>query len=130
MAGSNPFLIDKSAEFFGKSFRKLIKSTGQGLQKTLIDETGRLIEGLANDPRPTSSRQETKPKQIPLPPLCEFRKLSFTISKGAAGQIRLMYLADFDRQVIKPLWIYSHEQFAKRPPDRDIATAIADLLEG
>jgi hypothetical protein len=31
--------------------------------------------------------------------------------------------------IIKPLWIYSHEQFDKRPADKDIKTAIQAALD-
>ncbi|MEH2372264.1 MAG: hypothetical protein V7K15_04120, partial [Nostoc sp.] len=43
-----------------------------------------------------------------------------TTSKGASGQIRLMYLVNTTDCVIKLVWIYSHEQFAKRPTEVDL----------
>ena len=35
-----------------------------------------------------------------------------------------MYLVNEAAQIIKPLWIYNHEQFAKRPDDKDIRDVI------
>jgi len=31
--------------------------------------------------------------------------------------------------IVKPLWIYSHEQFTKRPPDSDIDSAIKETFD-
>lgn len=40
-----------------------------------------------------------------------------------------MYLVNTIDCVIKLVWIYSHEQFAKRPTDTDIKSVIKDILE-
>lgn len=120
MAGSNHFLIDRESDSFKRSFKKLYKSTAVGLKETLLNQLELVIGGLAIEQRPTSSRQEPCPKKIIIPPLCEFRKLEFSISTGAAGQIRLMYLINIDRRIIKPIFVYSHKQFAKRPSDSEM----------
>lgn len=127
MDGLNPFLIEKTA-FFEASFKKLAKATPKGLKTKLAKEVGVLIGSLVEDQRPPSSRQEPCPKKVSLPPLCEFRKIEFTLSKGASGQVRLMYLVDFKSRVIKPVWIYSHEQFSKRPSDSDLNKVIKEVL--
>lgn len=120
MVGSNHFSIDKESDSFKRSFRKLHKSTAVGLKESLINQLDSVISDLAVEQRPTSSRQEPCPKKITIPPLCEFRKLEFSISSGAAGQIRLMYLINLDLRIIKPLFVYSHKQFAKRPSDSEM----------
>ena len=126
--GSNPFLIERT-DYFAASFRKLAKATPKGFKSKLVDEVEEILNSLVDDQRPSSSRQEPSPKKVSLPPLCEFRKIEFVISKGASGQIRLMYLADFSMRTIKPLWIYSHEQFSKRPSDGDLTSVIKGVLE-
>lgn len=39
-----------------------------------------------------------------------------------------MYLVNETERIIKPLWIYSHQQFTKRPPDKDIRQVIQEAL--
>lgn len=129
VTGSNPFSIDKDNEDFRRSFRKLYKATSRGNQKKLVDQLEKILQGLVDQPRPTNSRQEPVPKKLSLPPFHEFRKIEFAIDKGAAGQIRLMYLVDVDRQMITSLWIYSHEQFSGRPADGDISKVMNEVLD-
>ena len=50
-------------------------------------------------------------------------------AKGASGQIRLMYLVNSEMFVITPVWIYSHEQFTKRPADADLKSVIREILD-
>jgi hypothetical protein len=40
-----------------------------------------------------------------------------------------MYLVSTRDRIIKPVWIYSHEQFAKRPVDRDLHAVIKEILD-
>ena len=129
MTGLNPFSIDKDSENFSRSLRKLYKDTSKRDQKVLVDQLKDILEGLIDEPRPTNSRLEPIPGKVTLPPLHEFRKLDFSIAKGASGQIRLMYLVNLDSQVITALWIYSHEQFSKRPADKDISKVINNAFE-
>lgn len=129
MTGLSPFSINSDSEHFKKSLNKLHKATSKRDRDTLIARLSETLGGLTEDPRPASSKQEPQPKKTTLPPLSEFRKVYFSISKGAAGQIRLMYLADFDRKLITALWIYSHEQYAQRPPDKDISRVIEGSLD-
>jgi hypothetical protein len=59
-----------------------------------------------------------------LPEGWTFHKLEIWVAKGASGQVRLMYLVNEDAQVLKLLWIYNHEQFTKRPEERDLSDVI------
>jgi hypothetical protein len=129
VVGSNRFLIDKDGEDFKKSFNKLYKATSRRDQKVLINQLEDIFKGLIEDPRPMNSRHEPSPGRLHLPPLYEFRKIDFSIAKGASGQIRLMYLADLNAEKIKALWVYSHSQFSKRPPDQDIRNVIENALD-
>lgn len=129
MAGSNPFSINKDSENFQRSFSKLYKATAKGHQKSLVEKLDKIIQGLADQPRPANSWEEPVPKKLVLPPFHEFRKIGFSIAKGAAGKIRLMYLIDIDNQLITSLWVYSHEQFAGRPADKDISKVVNEILD-
>lgn len=128
MVGLNHFSINKDFKPFVNSFKKLGKATPKGLQKALIITVAEKIEGLKKEPRPQSSRAEPVPKKVTLPPLIEFRKLSFSMQKGASGQIRLMYLINVEMQTVMPMFIYSHEQYAKRPADSELTKIIEEAV--
>ena len=124
MAGSTPFSIEAS-ENFQRSFRKLAKAHGASFVE-LVEE---ILEDLIEDQYPRNSRNEPLPGKISLPKEWTFHKLEFKVSKGASGQIRLMYLINAPTCLIKLVWIYSHEQFAKRPTDKDLKSVIREILD-
>lgn len=55
--------------------------------------------------------------------------MAFKYDKGASGQIRIMYLVNKKDLIIKPIWIYNHEQFSNRPPDKDIKNVLNESLK-
>lgn len=123
MTGLPPYSIKKT-ESFVRSFKKLAKS----YRKEAIDILIAAIEGLISNPFPSKSRDEILPAKTPLPENWTFHKLEIWLGKGASGQIRLMYLVNEDVMEIRLLLIYSHEQYAKRPADRDIRDVIDEAL--
>ncbi len=124
MAGLTPYSIEES-DNFKRSFKKLVKFHGRGFVDLVVE----LLENLIEDPYPLKSRREPTPGKLQLPEEWTFHKLEFTVSKGASGQIRLMYLVNEDTCVIRTVWIYSHEQFVKRPSDKDLKAIIEELLD-
>ncbi|MBW4513707.1 MAG: type II toxin-antitoxin system RelE/ParE family toxin [Timaviella obliquedivisa GSE-PSE-MK23-08B] len=124
MAGLPPFSIE-STDSFQRSFKKLEKV----YRRKFLGMVEGILEGMIEDPYPLSSRQEPLPSKIQLPDGWTFHKLEFRISKGASGQLRLMYLVNSSTYVIRLLWIYSHEQFSKRPPDKDLKDVIREILD-
>jgi hypothetical protein len=40
-----------------------------------------------------------------------------------------MYLVNEESSIVKLVWIYSHEQFAKRPEDRDLRDVLNMALQ-
>lgn len=124
MTGSNPFSIEDS-DNFKRSFKKLAKTHGA----SFVELVAEILENLIEDQYPINSRNEPLPGNIQLPEGWTFHKLAFKVSKGASGQIRLMYLVNAIGCVIKPVWIYSHEQFAKRPADKDLKSVIKEILD-
>lgn len=88
-----------------------------------------ILENLIEEQYPINSRQEPLPKRLQLPEDWTFHKLEFKYGKGASGQIRLMYLVNDIDCVIKLMWIYNHEQFAKRPSDKELKGIIKEVLD-
>lgn len=115
MTGYLHYSIEKS-DSFDRSLKKLAK-TYQRDAKFLLKEA---IEGLATNPYPLKSREEPLPSKTSLAIGWTFHKLEIRVGKGASGQVRLMYLVNEESSIVKLVWIYNHEQFAKRPEDRDL----------
>jgi mRNA-degrading endonuclease RelE of RelBE toxin-antitoxin system len=109
---------------FRRSFKKLKK-----VIKPHLEKIGDELEGLIINPYPNKSRREPLPGKLKLPEEWTFHKLEIRIAKGASGQIRIMYLVNETTSTIQLVWIYSHEQFTKRPADGDIQVAISEILQ-
>lgn len=124
MTGSTPFSIEAS-ENFKRAFKKLVKIHKSSFVE-LIEKT---LEELTEDQYPTNSRSEPLPGKIQLPEGWTFHKLEVRFSKGASGQIRIMYLVSPNTRTIRLVWVYSHEQFAKRPADADLKRTLRDILD-
>lgn len=123
MTGSTPFLIEES-DNFKRSFKKLAKSLGSDFVE-LVAET---LEALTEDCCPINSRNEPLPAKVQLPEGWTFNKLTLKARRGASGQVRIMYLVNTIDSIIKLVWIYNHEQFSKRPADKDIKDVIEEIL--
>jgi mRNA-degrading endonuclease RelE of RelBE toxin-antitoxin system len=124
VSGSNPFLI-KPADQFNCSFKKLSKA----YRSDFVDKIAAILESLILEPLPTNSRREPLPSNLQLPEGWTFHKIAFKYSRGASGQIRIIYLLDRSNLTIMLLWIYTHEQFSGRPPDRDLKSLIREILD-
>jgi len=124
MTGSTPFSIEKS-DNFNRSFKKLAKA----YRSDFVECVAEVLEDLIEDQYPINSRNEPLPGKIELPQGWSFHKLELKVSKGASGQIRLMYLVNTTDCVIKLVWIYSHEQFAKRPTEVDLKSVFKEILD-
>ncbi|WP_322701435.1 hypothetical protein [Nostoc sp. DedQUE08] len=80
------------------------------------------IDKLRENPGSNSfSEDEGFPKGSHQPDF-KFRKIKFRTPEldGAAGQCRFMYVVYEARHIVYLLWIYTHEEFAKRPSDDDL----------
>lgn len=124
MTGSTPFSIEHS-DNFKRSFKKLVKIHGTGFVEIIT----KVLEELIDNPSPNNSRHEPLPKKITSIEEWTFHKLELKFAKGALGQIRLMYLVNKTTHTIKLVWIYSHEQFAKRPSDDALKGVIKEILD-
>jgi mRNA-degrading endonuclease YafQ of YafQ-DinJ toxin-antitoxin module len=124
MSGSTPFSIEAS-DNFNRSFKKFAKIHGA----SFVEIISKVLEELIDYQYPNNSRNEPLPGKIKLPEEWTFHKIDFRIAKGASGQIRLMYLVNATTCIIKLVWIYSHEQFSKRPADADLKSVLREILE-
>ncbi len=124
MTGSPLFSLENSDKFV-RSFKKLSKAYNTDFLAIVSD----CLENLLVNPYPSTSRDEPLPKKTRLPQGWTFHKLELRVGKGASGQIRLMYLVNEEIAIIRPLWIYSHEQFKKRPADQEIDGIIQKMFE-
>ena len=129
MTGSTHFLLEKS-DNFKRSFKKLVKSyKSKSQQQEFINFISDYLERLIINPYLPQSRNEPVPSGCKFSEDWQFYKLVVTFGKGASGQIRLMYLVNETEKIIKPLWIYNHQQFEKRPPDKDIGKVMKEIFE-
>ncbi|NEP30949.1 MULTISPECIES: hypothetical protein [Moorena] len=129
MTGSNPFSIDtENSQNFYRSLKKLAKDHKVHKNSFFLLVT-QVLDNLIENPYPRNSRQEPFPKTSKLPEGWTFHKLELKFGQGASGQIRLMYLVNTSKSVIKLVWIYSHKQFTKRPDDKDLRSVIQQILE-
>ncbi|TVQ16049.1 MAG: hypothetical protein EA367_21185 [Leptolyngbya sp. DLM2.Bin15] len=124
MTGSIPFSIEET-DNFRRSFKKLVKIH----KNNFVELIAKTLEDLIDDQYPNNSRSEPLPGKIQLPEGWTFHKLEIRVSKGASGQVRLMYLVNASSYTIKLVWIYSHEQFAKRPADADLKSVVREILD-
>ncbi|WP_219884562.1 type II toxin-antitoxin system RelE/ParE family toxin [Merismopedia glauca] len=96
MTGSTPYSIEHS-DNFKRSFKKLAKANRESFVELIVQT----LEGLIDEPYPNKSRQEPLPAKSCLPEGWTFHKLELWFSKGASGQIRLMYLVNETTCTIK-----------------------------
>jgi hypothetical protein len=117
--------FERSAKVLKKSF----KSKRQ--QQQFVDAVTGLIRALVQEPRHPDSRLEPIPKGVAVPDEWEFRKLVFEVpgTAGAAGEGRLVYLVSDRDGLIKLLWLYTHEEFKGRPPDKELKQVLQEGLE-
>ncbi len=47
--------------------------------------------------------------------------------RGAAEQGRLIYLLDITKQEVVLLWIYTHAEFEKRPPEQNLKRLLLEM---
>jgi hypothetical protein len=129
--GSPSFRIDSRPKF-DRSFKALKKGfKSKRQEQQFVAAVTALVEALAEQPRPPESRLEPMPKGVAIPAGGEFRKLVFAVpgTAGAAGEGRLMYFVHEADGVIQLFWIYTHEEFKGRPPEKELKQILREALE-
>jgi mRNA-degrading endonuclease YafQ of YafQ-DinJ toxin-antitoxin module len=126
------FRINPSDKF-KRSYKELLKRhyKGEKAKKVFQDFVAQIIKNLSSNPFLPDSFAEKLPGSLSKPEEWEFRKYYFDMPnlQGAARQGRLMYLVDRTQSVIKLTWIYTHSEFPKRPPDKNLKQLLAELME-
>lgn len=127
--GSPVFKIIAADKFTrtAKSLKKGYKSKRS--EQEFVNCVAGIVESLTKDARPDSSRLEPVPKGVNILDW-EFRKLMFTLPErsGASREGRLMYMVNYNECLIKLVWIYTHEEFKGRPPEKDLKQLLQELL--
>lgn len=126
------FRINPSDKF-KRSYKELLKRhyKGEKAKKVFQDFVAQIIKNLSSNPFLPDSFAEKLPGSLSKLEEWEFRKYYFDMPslQGAARQGRLMYLVDRTQSVIKLTWIYTHSEFPKRPPDKNLKQLLAELME-
>ncbi len=133
MSGSAPYGLNRLPKF-ERSLTDLIKSHYKA---------GKQLEAFYNQVTGFFSAIETAPHHVKGAKAeswpanayhIDFRlyKLYFNLPglTGAAREGRLMYLVCDKTRTVDLLWIYTHKQFAKRPPDGDLKPILAEAVKG
>lgn len=114
-----------------KLFRERYRKNRVGLEK-FIELIDKIIKVLSTDPRPRPpvGHLEPFPKGSSREGY-ELWKLEFNMPqlRGAAKQGRLIYLLNVTQQEVILAWIYTHAEFEKRPPERDLKRLLLELIE-
>jgi hypothetical protein len=95
--------------------------------ETLIQNYG---ETLAKDPLFDDSDSENFPKGAYKTDF-EFRKIRFFMPElqGASRQSRFIYVVHQASCSVYPVWIYTHEEYPKRPSDQELKEQFAIIEE-
>jgi hypothetical protein len=95
--------------------------------ETLIQNYG---ETLAKDPLFDDSDSENFPKGAYKTDF-EFRKIRFFMPElqGASRQSRFIYVVYQASCSVYPVWIYTHEEYPKRPSDQELKEQFAIIEE-
>lgn len=88
-----------------------------------------LEEALATDPRLRRSVSVPWPGNFGRPEW-DLRKFKFPMPRlrGESGLGRLLYIVDDQKQAIYLLWVYTHHEFSKQPPTKDIKRAAKEIV--
>lgn len=122
MSESGTFQIRFSTNY-EETLKNLVRSRYKGNKQGALEffqvlET--IVASLENIPRPKPPLGHLEAwTHKTHEPGWEFWKIDFTMPqlKGSAKKGRLMYLINVDKKEIVLVWIYTHAEFEKRPPD-------------
>ena len=129
MAGLPRYSINQN-EHFERTFKKLAKTYKSKREKlSLVSNVETYLKKLQDDPYPKESSQEPLPSKMQLLGNCFVCKLRWKYKSGASGQLRLIYVVNENTKSVTPLWIYSHQQYAKRPPDKELKTLLSEFWQ-
>lgn len=121
---------------FEKTQQKLLRDryrknpTGKAEFVALIEKFIKILS-VEPRPRPPLGHLEQWPKGTSRDGW-ELWKLEFKmpqIPSGEAGQGRLIYLINFIEKKVGFIWIYTHAEFEKRPPDNNLKHLLLEIMD-
>ncbi|MEC4984700.1 MAG: hypothetical protein SAJ37_15890 [Oscillatoria sp. PMC 1068.18] len=124
----------KPVHKFERSYKELLKrhyKKSKKAQQLFQSKINQIVKDLSDDPFLLNSKSEPIPGKLNKLEEWEFRKYYFKMPnlQGASGQGRLIYLVNKNERMILLVWIYTHEEFAKRPPDNILKQILQDTLD-
>ena len=129
MTGSNPFSISR-VHVFERTLKTFVGKYSKGERPKLKQCIVGLLNDLSLDPFRAGSLEEPFPDGLGIDrTVMSFRKFRLRYAKGASGQLRLIYLVFPEERILAPIWIYSHEEYVKRPAVGMIASAVREALD-
>lgn len=129
MTGSNPFSISR-VQVFERTLKTFVGKYSKGERPKLTQCILGLLNDLSLDPFRAGSSEEPFPDGLGIDrTVMSFRKFRLRYAKGASGQLRLIYLVFPEERILTPLWIYSHEEYVKRPSVGMISSAVREALD-
>lgn len=135
--GSEVYQI-RSLSRFDTSYKKLVKTHYQKGKKSKEDKEkfedliGDFIDKISEAP---CSDQVSGREPFPNPGKNDnyseliFRKIRFSVPglEYGARYGRLMYVVHHNSRTVYLMWIYTHAEFSKRPPDDEIKDSLKEL---
>ena len=132
MSGSKVYSVKQTPKF-ERSLRELIRSAfpKSDPPERLMHGLGVIFDLLQSDPRHEAFCRPEPAKHLGVPAGCELWKVRFDLPgvRGALGAARFVYLICEERREVILVWAYSHKQFAKRPPHKDMKKAIREIAK-
>ncbi len=133
MTGSDVYQT-KPLSNFEASYKKLVKKhyrKNRQARKEFVELVEQFLGLMRSDPKPPGDIGHPEPwPRGTAQEGFELWKIHFGMPsiRGAAGEGRLVYLIDEEERVVYPLWIYTHDEFDKRPPDREMGRLLRGIL--
>jgi len=113
------------SKLFEKELKNLLKTLYKKTpEKEFLERLREILKEIKENPYCTNSKSEPSPKNL-LKENEELRKYYFKLprQKGASSEGRIIYKVNKKEKKIYLLIIYTHQKYAKRPPDDIIRKA-------
>lgn len=137
MSGCSAYKVIPS-EYFARSYKNVIarhygRPEDEAARQHFLDIVAQYLAELRTTARPSDSEAEPWPNRQPSNAVSGFesRKIRFQMPQlsGSASKGRLIYLVSEANCFVEPIWLYTHDEFDARPPDRDLRDAFRDAMD-
>lgn len=113
-----------------RSLKRFLKRFKGQQKETQFDYYFTLINGLKESGIHPLASQEPLPGGVSLPPLFELWKIRYNIPNltGSLSRLRIIYLRNIEERTVLIVYVYTHNDHEKRPPDKILAKLINGTL--